>query len=306
MPTLFFRAHNRALSVASAFALVPVLLTGALTLAARPTLALQDAAADAKAGDKTYTIARAYTAKQTNRYKIEVNIKGNIPAAGGDVNIVTTLLQKETVQSVTPDGTATLLGEFESASVKFNELDQDMTSQMPTVTTTVDKTGHVLTTKIEGGGPQVTQGPGAQMLNGVTQPGLYPSKPVKIGDTWKIDAAKPKAGEKAPLSMTGTATLVGLETVDGVPTLKIKTVSDSQVSMDNPFNPGEKLDVKSHTTGVSNLEVASGKLIKAVATTESEGGIFGKKSTSEMSVVLLKDDGKDKPAKKDDKKADAK
>ena len=297
MPTLSLRVHNRALSVWSAFALVPALLTGALFLAARPSLALQEAKAE-PTDAKTYTITRNFTAKEANHYKIGINTKANIPQLGGDVTIITSLLMKEAVKSITDTGTITLQSEFESASWKVGGMEQELTALMPTITTTIDKQGHVLDTKMAGGDAQFTEGPGAQMINSLSQQGLYPLKPVKIGETWKIDPPKPKPGDKSVSKMTGTATLAGLETIDGVPTLKIKTTVDSEASMDNPLNPGEKLNVKAHSQGTNNIEVATGKLIKVTATSESEGGPFGK-TTSETSLTLVKDDGKTKPVKKD-------
>ena len=224
MSMLSLRVNRRALSVWSAFALVPVVLTGALTLAPRTSRAMQDAT-EAKKDDKTYTIVRSYKANELNHYKIGANIKANIPAQG-ELNIVLAMKMKETIKSVKDDGTATVVSDFDEATFKMNDMENEITSALPVITTTVDKQGHILTTKFEGGDAQFTTGQGAQMLSGLRQPGLYPSKPVKVGEVWKIDTTQDKSANKDAPKVTGTATLVALETIDGMQTLKIKTSTD--------------------------------------------------------------------------------
>ena len=55
------------------------------------------------------------------------------------------------------------------------------------------------------------------------------------------------------------------------------------------MSPGEKLNVKAHTVGISNIEVTTGKLVKASASTESEGGRSAR-APPNLSFALVKAD----------------
>jgi hypothetical protein len=307
MTLLPFRAGRRALPLVSAFALTPAFLVGTIALGAHPALALrQDAKTDEKKDEKTYTLVRTFKAKDVNHYKLNLNTSINSPQLGGNIDIVMTMLMKETTKEVKDNGSAVLMSEFDSANVKFGDNEQDMTALMPSVTSTVDKTGRILDTKIEGGNPMFTQGPGANMFKNISPQTYFPPKAVKVGDTWKIDSSadapdkddksKDKEKNKAVQKTTGTATLVGVETINGLQTLKIKMATDSESTLENPMNPGEKLDIKAHTEGVSNVDMASGKLVKLTSTSTSEGGPQGKMKVDLM-FALVTDD----KAKKDDK-----
>ena len=301
MTLLPFRAGRRALPLVSAFALAPAFLVGAIALSAHPALALrQDAKADGKKDEKTYTLARSFKAKDVNRYKLDLNTTANIPQLGGNVDVVMAMVMKETTKEVKDNGSAVLTSEFDSANVKVGDNEQDLTALMPSIITTVDKTGRILNTKFEGGNSMFTEGPAAGMFKNISPQTYFPPKPVKVGDTWKIDSStdapdKDKADaskddkNKAAQKTTGTATLVGVETINGLQTLKIKTSTDTEATMDNPLNPGEKLDIKAHTEGITNVDTLTGRLVKMTSTSTSEGGPQGK-SKVEVTLALVTGD----------------
>lgn len=302
MTLLPFRAGRRVAYTLGALLVVPAFLTSAVTFAAPPGSTPDQVA---KHDDKEYTIARTFKAKDVNHYKMSVTTSIDNPQFG-NIDVVATMVYKETTKEVKDNGSAVLTSEFDSASVNVAGMDRDIASSLPTITTTVDKQGHVLDTKMEGGDPSVTQQMSMGALGNMGQQSFFPGKPIKVGDIWKIDSP---AKDKKSAKVTGTATLIGTDTINGILTLKIKTVTDSEISMENPTKAGEMLNVKAHAEGVTNIDVATGKMVKMTMSSTGDSGALGK-SKSDITVTLVPADDKTKEgakpgdAKKSPDKAD--
>ena len=287
------RAGRRAVSTLSALLVAPMFLTSTVTFAAPPAATPDQVA---KHDDKAYTLARTFKAKEVNRYKMGITTNIDSPQIG-NIDVIVTVIFRETTKEIKDNGNAVLLNEFDSASAKFGEMEKDLTASLPTITTTIDKLGHVLDTKVEGGDPMMTQQMTTGMMGGMGQQGYFPAKPVKVGDTWKIEVP---AKDKNSAKVTGVATFLGTDMLNGMQTYKVKMVTDSESTMDNPQNPGETLTIKMHSNGVTSYDALSGKMVKVTLTSTSEGTPLGK-SKSDMSITLVT--GDDKP-KEDAKPAD--
>ncbi len=282
---------------------LPVLLGGSFAASVRPSLALKLAPrqddkpavtvkkdGDEKKDVKTYTIQRKYKVGDVDRYNIAVDVSG-----AQSVNLG--LLLKNTIKDVKADGGATILGEFEKATATIAGGDQEITGFLPTLTQTFSAAGKLTDLKTEGGNPAITQTGFLNIVKSVLDVAVYPPTALKPGDTWEYHADASQADQK----VKGTATFVGLETVDGTPTYKIKTLTDGAATAPNPAN-GDKVNIKTHAEGTQNLDVVTGKLVKVQTSVSSkvDGGVgdFAVKFT----MALVTGDA----AKPGDKPADAK
>ena len=294
MTLLPFRARRRAASTLGALLVVPAFLTSAVTFATPPASTPDQVA---KHDDKEYLLVRTFKVKDVNHYKMITTASIDHPQFG-NLEIVATMVYKETTKEIKENGNAIILSEFDSAVYKVAGMEKDISGTLPTINTTVDKQGHVLDTKMEGGDPEVTKQMAASMLTNMGQQSFFPVKPVKVGDTWKLDST---AKDKKTPKVTGTATVLGTDTINGLQTLKIKTVSDTEMTMDNPVNPGEMMTIKAHSEGITNFDVASGKMVKMTMTSTSEGSALGK-NKSDVTISLVSDDKTKEDAKPGDTK----
>lgn len=263
---LYFRGRCRTLA-GRTLSFAPTVLAGLLALPASlasaqqtPTTPPQTPAADAA----TYTLIRVFKAGDADRYRLKVHVTGtDSQSANQDVKL--DFRFRENVKEIKPDGSRLLTDVFDKAVAQINGLEQDVTAFMPTLTRTIDKKGQPVSVTVEGGLDQlnVQLTPMFESM-GKAQAEFYPQQPVKVGDTWKVDQSDPKEpAEKT----TGTATLVGLETVGGVPSLKIKIVTDTKTKAPDPASTsGAKVDITIHFDGTCNLDPKTGKLVKLSGT----------------------------------------
>ncbi len=256
--------RNFALALTSLFAL------GALLTGGSPANAAQ---ADEKKDDTTYTVKRVYKAGESDRYKFSTKVNMNNPAAGGLVEILTAMVVKETTKEAKDDGSVVSVSEFETAGVNFNGMDIDITTMMPKVTTSRDKNGK-LDVKSEGGNEQVTSQMGelTKQINSMSAL-LFPTKPVKAGDSWDLDSL---TATKVPgTKVKGKVTFISADTVKGVKILKFKTVSDTT---------GDK-DTKMHSEAVTLINFETGKPVSM--TSKTDGDAAGGKISVEMTMKML-------------------
>src|ERR1041384_4095578 len=118
------------------------------------------------------------------------------------------------------------------------------------------------------------------------QEALYPAKPVKIGDTWKVEMNTPSPGG-ASVKTAGDVTLVGTEMIGTQKTLKLKYVLTA-----------DQTDAKSHGETMLNLDAVTGKPLRLIGT--SEGEAMGSKFSAKTNMTLVtgedkKPEGSKKP-----------
>lgn len=262
------------------------LLAGAI-LAARPAHSL---AQQSPAADTTYSLQRIYKAGDTDRYQMAANLAVDGPQSMKGSMLV---VYKETIKSVKPDGTAVVVNTFEKGMATRDEQKQDLTSELTggTVTSTRDKLGRVSDTKAEGfKGRLAENNIGGQQMFTRVLPALYSPKPVKAGDTWKVDIDLDN--EMFPgMRAVGNSTLVGSEKVGDIQTLKVKTLADAT-----------KEAIKLHLEAITNLDAETGKIVRLTVTSNGDLGPFGKLKVDNQ-LALLGSDGK--PVGDAGKKADA-
>ncbi len=258
----------------SVLALAAVLGVGSCLIGAAPVRAERRDTKD----DTAYTIKRIYKTGETDRYRLTTKINMNNPAAGGDIDVTTLMVMKDSTKEAKEDGSLTSISEFESASVNLGGMELDITTMMPKVITTRDKSGKS-DIKMEGGNDQVTSQIGDQIkqFSMTSAAALLPSKPVKVGDTW--DMAQDASGSKDQ-KVVGKITLVSVDTVKGIKVAKFKTVTDVTAGA----------DTKMHTEATTLVDVATGKPLSA--TTKTSGSAAGSPISIEMTLKMLGPDEK--------------
>jgi len=268
--TLLQTARTASRKLSAVLALTAAFGVGAAYVGA-PALADRRDAKD----DATYSIKRVYKAGQTDRYRISLKMNMDLP--GTPLDIVETMFMKETTREAKDDGSATVAFDFESVAVTANGMDMDMTAMMPKIITTLDKNGKT-DVKLEGGSQEVT----AQMGDQVKQftnaaAALVPKKPVKVGDSWDLDAANFGAPGQ---NVKGKATLVSVDTVKGVKIGRIKSV----------INITGAMDLAMHSESITLVDFTTGKALSL--TSKSDGDIAGGKMSMEMTMKMLGPDDK--------------
>ncbi len=245
------------------------------TSAALGSFAASPVYARTQADPSAYTLKkRAFKTGDINRYKFTVKIHI------AEMDTVIRMLFKETTKEAKPDGEFTLLNQFESAVVTAAGTEQDISTFLPTITVIRDKDGK-LSNKTEGGNEQAA----AQMSTMIqslstAQDAYVPKGPVKVGDKWKVSVSMPGPTGGTNKS-EGEATLVGIEAVDGVKSLKIMITSD----VDN-----KEAGLKARSESTMNIDPDNGKLLKMTA--KADGTVGGMKMTQDIEMVLAPQDKK--------------
>lgn len=260
------------------------LLSAPLAASASPS-AYQDKVEDTT----TYTIKRIFKVKSVDRYKTTTKVLTKNPMDGTDLDVNIVMLLKQTTEKVDPSGGSTIVESFDEASVNLNGMEIDIAAMMPTVTEIRDKTGKI-TIKIEGGNEQVvSQMSSSFESTAKTQDAYYPTKPIKVGDSWDIKYDNAIAGQT--VKVTGKATLTTISTVLGMKAFNIKFDTDTTAK--------GAADVKMHSEGTMSLEVATGRILKF--DTKMDGMASGNKIKTESSQTLVTEEVK-KSDKKEEKK----
>ena len=270
--TVYAAANQRLQRASWTFA---ALIVGTGFLIARPAAAQTPKPAD----DTTYTLKRTYKAGDVDRYKLDYHMSLNIPQLGGDTEIIMQMVMKETTKEVKTDGTVVTEDLYEQGTVNLGGMEVDLTAQLPKLTITRSKMK--LDVKAEGGNEMLTD----QMVEMVKamyqqQDAVYPTKPVKIGDSWKVEMNTPTPDGKT-VKTTGNATLVDTEMLNGQKTLKIKYVIEAAEGQS---------DTKMHGETTSNVDIKSGKQLKVVSKTDGEA--MGSKVSAKMTMTLMTGDDK--------------
>ncbi len=275
----------------SLIGLSAALCVGSLVLAARHAHGLPGRPAD----DGAYTLQRVYTKGEVDRYKMKAEVHSDGSAFNGATKIVINIVLKEQTRTVKDDGNAVLNDISEQASADLGDNNKtDLTAFLPAITQTRDRQSHILESKIEGGLP----GAGdmvSQIANALRC--FYPSKPVKIGDSWDIeyDDKKPTSTSKTK----GKSTLLAIEAVGGMQTAKIRVVTDSSGEVEDPGSH-EKAKVSSHLDQVGNMDIKTGKIVLMSAKTTFKGSSI---TDTQIEWKLSTGDDKDNAAPADKKDA---
>lgn len=272
-------SHNRSLTW-SALTLTPILLAGAVLLAAHPATSMRR-----QATDTTYALNRSYKAGDVDRYRLVTSGTFNSAETGGkNIDVLLSILMKETTKEVKPDGTALLLYDIEQAYAKTGDEERDMTSFLPGhLVQTRDKQGRILSDKVEGTDSQSNTGAGPEMFPLMAMT-FYPPKPVKVGETWKINIESPSPQMKGVKSV-GSGTLIGPETLNGTQTIKVKAVTDI---IGSTAANGAQGSIKLHYEGVANIDPTNGKMIHMSGTTNGNAPALGNAQKMQYSLDLLK------------------
>jgi hypothetical protein len=305
------RFSRRRATVTRTLRFAPVLIGGLLALHASPVMAQattttaqtpaatpQTPAADAAT---TYMLTRVFKTGDADHYKLKVHsVQSDSKSPGQDIKF--DMRFKESVKEVKGDGSVTLTDEFDKAVANINDQEMDLSSSMPKVTQTLDKTGTLVDVATDGGQEIINSGI-SQLFQtmGRAQQGFHPQQPMKVGDTWKVELKNSKDDSD---KSTGTATLVGLETVGGIQTVKIKMITDSKSKLPDPNAPtsGTKIDVATHFEGSGNFDPKTGKLIKLSGKGEAKMPMGKATIETDLALVTGADDVKPDAAKPADKK----
>jgi hypothetical protein len=257
-------------------ALGALLLGGVLViepLASRAAL-LQDADTTA------YTLQRIFKVNNTDHYKATMKLKVNGPATGGqEIEVAISAKMKETTKEIKANGHAVIVLELSGAHLKAGDIfDQEIPDdQMPKVIQTMDKAGRVLEAEVDGGaGPFAGNGGVVQGLSRF-QSSFYPTRPVKIGDSWDIESKMPADANGVQMVTKGKATLTEKEMLQGVETLKIKVTTETKQVDKNM----EKTVLKFEGTG--NLNPKTGILARMAGRME---GVIGPAGDTKADLTI--------------------
>lgn len=273
---LLSRVRNATRLLASALALSAVVGVGVSLAGGKPVYAARRDDKDTTA----YTIKRVYKAGEVDRYKLTMKMTGD--GLEGPLDITSTLITKETTKEADDDGSYTVLFEIEKMTNTAEGMDMDVTDMLPKITMKRDKNGKK-SVKTEGGAEDFTAGQDEEIKQFTEFSAAFlPGKPVKIGQSWEVDAS---AFGDAKKTKKGKATLVSVETVKGVKLGKIRSEGD-EIDEENR---------KMHSDIVLLIDMATGKTVSFTAT--GEGDALEGKVRMVMTMKMLganeKTDGKD-------------
>jgi hypothetical protein len=256
------RNAGRALAVSGSVGMLPILAAGLFAAPAGRLAALPRNPAD----DTVYTLERVYAKGEVDRYNVKMEVHSDGKSLNGATKVLIALVLKEQTKEVKPDGSAVLNDIFEEGSADMGGSITDIVSFLPAITQTRDKQSRILETKSEGGAlgtSDMTDRIAGQLMY------FYPSKPIKVGDTWDIDASDTKAGAVAKTK--GKGTLVAVEALNGAQTAKIKVVTDADGEAEDPTNHN-KVKISVHFDGVGNMDIKTGKMVQMTGKNTFKGG----------------------------------
>ena len=205
----------------------------------------------------TYDFQRHYQTGEIDRYKGEIVLTTNSPQTGGNDRVIHyTFVVRETVKSSAPDGSLTLVIEYEQAAASIDGENIDYTAKMPRITEVRDNQGRFRITT-EGG-----KDPNARMMvqliakaDEAAVAGM-PGKPMKVGETWKLDAPNPN------MKWSGLAGLESVESLNGARALKVNYRTD--------LSSADASVATTHTGATMLVDVLTGKTIKLALRTDAQ------------------------------------
>jgi len=243
---------------------------------------------DAASPDQTYSLKRVYKAGDVDFYRIKVDQTVNGAVTNNqDYVVKMDITMKETTKSVGSEGQVTAIDEYTRADATIGGQDMDLKAMdlMPKLTVSKDKEGKISVTADGGKEPLVQQISTMAKAMMQSQSASLPTKPVKVGDSWTAEIAGTTAEDDTSTKLT--IKLDGIEVIDGVKALRLKTITDSV--------GGPQADTKIHGEGTMYVDAVNGKTLRM--TSKASGTAKGSKITSE--VVFEKTKAEiDKPAKK--------
>src|SRR5579872_1106649 len=230
--------------------------------------------------NKTYDLAAKYSVGDLLKYKAQMNFNvqvttpgGNNAFPGGDIAGGFTMRMKTV--GLLPDGTGVIALTVEGSEMSMMGNTLPM-PQMPTTMIEADRRGR---TKPRG----LATAPGAgqafaQMFDmnrmSSSMGAVLPDHPVKVGDTWQTEMPMPIGG-----TLKVVNTLMGVETVGGLETLKVKQVMtmpfDIKIGPDQkPTRDASKavmvMTGSGTVDGVLNILESNARLVRMVADIKSD------------------------------------
>lgn len=227
---------------------------------------------------KTYTLERKFEKDRVDRYRITAKVTINGPLTdGAETSIKFQVLMKQTVKEVQDDGVALVASEAEKATVEFGDQETDALAFFPKITQKVDRRLRLLESKAEGNMPPGGLG-NNDLLSVFTraQASFFPSGPVKVGDTWKIE----ERSDNPKMSISGKGKVVKAEKIGDMDTLQLKVTAD--------MTGEEGGGAKSRIDGTANVDIATGRVVRMKGTINVEASTVGK-TRAEFDFALVTD-----------------
>ncbi|HEY3418098.1 MAG TPA: hypothetical protein VGM23_14570 [Armatimonadota bacterium] len=215
---------------------------------------------------QAYTLRYKDVAGIARTYQATVNVKGTTTMPDKTaipIVMVMNLTMKEKVQSVNPDGTATILNEMKDGTMTMTINGQEQKQPFPAFQVTFDRTptGKISHVKMEGQGAQMMQSmSGGNFMNQLGSGFEFPDGDLKLGDTWKMNQPiDVLPGMK--FNISALFTLVGAPVRDGKNYLEITTDANMNLpksTMQIP-NAGGNADAGGATPSMSVAMRMQGK-----------------------------------------------
>lgn len=230
------------------------------------------ATALARQGDEAYTIKRVFIKGEVKFFKLTAALTVSEDGKN-EIPLKVTLFVKDATKSLTEEGGAVVRMEFPKGLYDPGSGAVEIPPGLiPSVLMTLDKESHVLKSEKEGEGFGFAN---PERLIVLAALGFYPTKPVKIGDSWDIEVNDTENKEKRV--KIGTATLKGREKRKGIDAFKIQWVADLVRKEGNK-------ERKAHVEAEAFVDIKSGRAVYVKGKTdgELEQGIRKSEVTFEM------------------------
>jgi hypothetical protein len=253
--------------------LAPALLLTAMTLVAPAFVRAQD---EKPADNATYTWTFKF--KKGDVYYTKDKSEGKLNLGGMDITFVGENVTKHEIKEVAENGDVTDVETLESSKISINGMEIDNPEKDRKVTTVTNKSGIIVKRKVENSSQADSP---LEKLNALSASFPIPSKPVKVGDTWKTELDNPMVEGK---KVTATSKLTGKEKVGDVETLVVK--------IEGAIPPKADATEKDHikVTGTYYVNPQTGRLVKVKGILENaELDIMGMstKLNGESEMVVL-------------------
>ncbi len=215
--------------------------------------------ADPSTASAPVTIRYKFTQGQVLTYNMSMDMA---TAAGGMMSPIhtnSTSVMTETVQSVAPDGSATVTMSSSDTKMTMNgkafDLPDKLKNLMPSMSLLIGPTGKILSMSLGNGAPVPTGGTGLGDTSALGEMAVLPDQAVKVGDIWRSSSTGPYG-----MSQFYKMALIGLQQAGG------SNIAQTHFKMFGETKPGGakistmKMDLEQSGSGETDFDIDAGNV----------------------------------------------
>lgn len=192
-----------------------------------------------------------FRAGEVEKYRTYIRLSGKQADCSGDLLLTLKSGSRHEIRQVTPEGAATYdqIDEATTVALGGKPLEAKPAEKKP-VNVTFSKTGLMLRRENPQADPFARDEKAIPLLQSMP----IPPRPVRVGEAWKTELPNPLVRGK---TVTVTSTLLGQETVLGVPCVKVGL----EMSFPTTFGATEEETV--HASIVYHVDPKAGRLVRS-------------------------------------------